>query len=83
MRWMKKLASGLPERLQFDLESYLRSWQFRTGRFTPGEPEYDLLPELVQPGDRVLDIGANIGHYTLEMARLVGPRGPVLLPWNP
>jgi FkbM family methyltransferase len=32
---------------------------------------------LIRPGDTVLDVGANIGYYTLLMARLVGPHGKV------
>jgi FkbM family methyltransferase len=32
---------------------------------------------LVQPGDRVLDIGANMGYYTVLMAQRVGPLGKV------
>src|SRR5262249_54566099 len=32
----------------------------------------------VKPGATVLDIGANIGAHTLQLARLVGPRGRVL-----
>ncbi len=37
-----------------------------------------LLSGLVKPGDCVLDIGANIGYYTLLLARLVGPSGEIL-----
>lgn len=32
---------------------------------------------LVRPGSIVLDIGANIGYYTLEFSKLVGPNGHV------
>jgi protein O-GlcNAc transferase len=35
------------------------------------EPEMSLLPHLLQPGMQALDIGANHGVYTLEMARIV------------
>ncbi len=39
--------------------------------------EYDLIMSLVRPGMTVLDIGANIGIYTVLCARLVGPEGRV------
>jgi FkbM family methyltransferase len=42
------------------------------------EPQYTaLFSRLVRPGDTVLDLGANIGVYTLLAARLVGPTGRV------
>ena len=42
-----------------------------------GKLETDLIKESVQQGDVVLDLGANIGYYTLIFARLVGPQGRV------
>jgi FkbM family methyltransferase len=36
-----------------------------------------LLRRLVHPGQRVLEVGANIGWYTLQSAERVGPRGHV------
>lgn len=42
------------------------------------EPEETLLcQKLIHPGDRVLDIGANIGYYTLLFCDLVSPGGHV------
>jgi FkbM family methyltransferase len=41
------------------------------------ELERQALPALVKPGMTVMDIGANIGGYTLDLSRLVGPTGRV------
>jgi FkbM family methyltransferase len=41
------------------------------------EDEIKFLRHLIQPGQKVIDIGANYGVYTLTMARLVGPAGHV------
>ena len=39
--------------------------------------ETELVRSLVHENDTVLDVGANIGYYTLLFARAVGPRGRV------
>lgn len=41
------------------------------------EQEHHVLPRLVKDGDTVLDIGANVGEYTCQLSRLVGPSGHV------
>ncbi|MCS6915531.1 MAG: FkbM family methyltransferase [Myxococcales bacterium] len=41
------------------------------------EDEIRFIRRLVRPGDRVIDVGASYGVYTLTMARLVGPAGLV------
>ncbi|MGV6875332.1 FkbM family methyltransferase [Pseudochelatococcus sp. B33] len=42
------------------------------------EPELHELDLFVHPGDTFVDVGANIGLYTLKAARLSGPQGRVL-----
>jgi FkbM family methyltransferase len=42
-----------------------------------GKKEAELLQELVAPGMRILDVGANIGLYTLLLSRLTGHAGKV------
>lgn len=37
-----------------------------------------LLNQEIKPGMRVVDVGAHIGYYTLQMARLVGESGEVI-----
>lgn len=41
------------------------------------EDEIRFLRRLLQPGEKVIDIGANFGVYALSMARAVGPAGHV------
>jgi FkbM family methyltransferase len=41
------------------------------------EGEVDLFRSLLEPGDVVIEAGANVGALTLPLARLVGPRGLV------
>lgn len=42
------------------------------------EPELDLMPFAVEPGETVLDIGANFGLWSYHLSRHVGPNGRVL-----
>ncbi len=38
----------------------------------------DLFAQLVRPGDRCVDVGANVGVHTVRMGRLAGPGGEVI-----
>lgn len=42
------------------------------------EPELRELDQLLSPGDVFIDVGANVGLYTLKGARLVGQTGKVI-----
>lgn len=78
MHWLKRLASRLPRRVQQELKRVRFRRQIRSGNFVTAEPEFARLGEWLREGDWVIDIGANIGHYTLRMAELVGRGGRVL-----
>jgi FkbM family methyltransferase len=75
---LKRLVYTLPEHWVVLLKSLYFRRQMKQAAFNPDEVEADLVPSMVQPGDWVLDIGANIGHYTLLFSRCVGPTGRVL-----
>ena len=75
---LKKIISKLPQRFQQEMKRLYFAHQIRNRRFRTDEKEYDHLKEWVQEGDWVLDIGANIGHYTAKLAELVGSTGRVI-----
>ena len=59
---------------QLDLKDYLPRWVFLNA-FEVWETR--LVERLARPGWAAIDVGANIGYYTLLLARLAGPRGRV------
>jgi len=75
---IKKIAAKLPIRWQNELKKFYFSRQIIKNTFEPSEPEYDILPNFINPGDWVVDIGANIGHYTKRFSELVGAQGRVI-----
>ena len=78
MNIFKHLAARLPDRWQAELKRLRYARQIRAGTFRTDEPEYDLLPQLVRPGDWILDVGANVGHYTRRFSELAGAQGRVI-----
>lgn len=78
MTFLKRLAAALPGRWQSELKKRRFARQIRNGTFATDEPEYAILPDVLQPGDWVLDVGANVGHYTKRFSDLVGPHGRVV-----
>jgi FkbM family methyltransferase len=77
LQFAKKLASKLSVRSQQTLKRHYFARQIRRGTFVSSEPEFYRLESMVSAGDWVLDIGANIGHYTLRLSNLVGNEGRV------
>ena len=39
------------------------------GKFQADEPEWEILEKYVSKGDWVIDIGANIGTYTVKLSK--------------
>jgi FkbM family methyltransferase len=52
--------------------------QIGKNSFKTTELEYQLLANWIRTGDWVLDIGANVGHYSLRLSELCGDSGRVL-----
>ena len=75
---LKRIASRFPLTVQNSMKRMLFASQIRRGTFKTDEKEYSRLDEWVSEGDWVIDVGANIGHYTLKLSSIVGATGRVL-----
>lgn len=75
---LKRLAARLPKRFQQSLKRKYFALQLRNHSFRADEPEFELASDLLGQGDWVLDIGANIGQYTIRFSELVGANGRVI-----
>ena len=78
MLMLKKIAAKLPNRWQTELKRIYFKRQINKGTFVTNEPEYKIIRNLITSGDWVIDIGANIGHYTKRFSEIVGPNGRVI-----
>ena len=78
MLQLKQLVSHFPHRWQTELKRIHFGRQINRKKFVTDEPEYKILHKLISPGDWVLDVGANLGHYTNKFSELVGPHGRVI-----
>lgn len=72
--WVIDVREGF--RIQVDGSS-------QTGRMLYATGEYEsettrIVKRLLRPGDTMIDVGANIGYFSLLGARTVGPRGHVV-----
>jgi FkbM family methyltransferase len=73
-RWSRGKLHGYE--MDLDLGRSSERFSYFVGRFYEHATQL-LLMALLRPGDRVADIGANVGEITLLCSRLVGPEGVV------
>ncbi len=70
---IKELEGGL--RIFIDLADCIIGLNVLRGSYE--QSELDFIRRTLQPGQTVLDLGANIGFFTIHIANLVGPDGRV------
>ena len=70
LRWDRQRITGNPARMA-EIQAIYRwgSWEYEVTK---------CFNALVKPGMTVVDVGANLGYYTLLAARRVGPSGRVI-----
>ena len=75
-RWVKRvLFRFFPEGWYRLAQGSAMAWDIRTRAWF--EPEIELLPAAVDPGDCVVDVGANFGMYSYHLSCAVGRHGVV------
>jgi FkbM family methyltransferase len=70
------LTMSTGDRFRINLASLLEWHLWAFGSFENYHAQ--LFPYLVSPGDRCLDVGANIGVHAVRLGRLAGPAGEVI-----
>lgn len=65
------------QKMLVDLDDWIPYQIFLTGYYDVETVHTRFFRGLVQDGTTVFDVGANVGYYTLQAARRVGPRGRV------
>lgn len=77
-----QVARAIVRRLPDSARHFASKWYFfrqvSTGNFRSAEIEWERLGEWLADGDVCIDVGANVGRYTLRMSSLVGPKGHVV-----
>jgi FkbM family methyltransferase len=75
-RSVARVTNHVGDVFDADLSSTLEWHLWAFGRY---EPHFaDLFALLVRPGDRCVDVGANVGVHTVRLARLAGQDGEVI-----
>ena len=65
-----RLACGCS--ISIDPADFMGPQIYVCGEYEAGTTQ--LVSKIIRPGDHVLDLGANVGYFTLMMGCLVGPR---------
>jgi FkbM family methyltransferase len=73
---VQRLTTKHGDQFDADLSSFLEWYLYAFGAFE--EHFAELFGALIGPGDRCIDVGANIGVHTVRLAKLVGARGEVI-----
>jgi FkbM family methyltransferase len=73
---MQRTRTSFGAHLDCDLRDKIPSFIFHFGCWEPNISHW--IGRRLQPGDLFVDVGSNIGYYTLLASKIVGPRGKVV-----
>ncbi len=69
-------GAGHGLRMRVRLDDYIGNFVYYWGCWEPDETW--VLEQFLRPGDVFVDVGANVGYFSLVAAKLVGPSGRVI-----
>lgn len=75
-RWQATANSAWGGRFRLDLEDQVQRCIYCFGVWEPVNTR--VIAALLRPGDVFLDVGANVGYFSVLAARRVGPQGQVV-----
>jgi len=75
---LPEVLNRLPDSMRSPLKRMRYRAQIRGGTFISPEPDFRVLSNYLRPGEWAIDVGANVGHYTLRMSDIVGETGRVV-----
>lgn len=75
---LKRVVARFPDPFQFAIKYLYCASRMMLGRFEETEPEVPLVRRMINNGDLIIDVGANIGTYTSLFSELVGIDGRVI-----
>jgi FkbM family methyltransferase len=75
---VRKFIASRPPKVKHALKLWRYAQQMRSGSFVIDDSEFRRVCEFVKVGDTVIDVGANVGHYTWRLANHLGPTGRVI-----
>jgi len=78
MEFFRKILKKLPDGILISMKKIYYFFLIRAGKFVSSEKEFRILRSIIAEGAKVVDIGANVGRYTLLFSGLVGVKGRVL-----
>lgn len=78
MGFIKWMLKKIPKGYFFIFKKIYIRKKIKRGTFVSEEKEFSFIDKIVKSGDKVVDIGANIGHYTVKFSNLVGEKGRVI-----
>lgn len=76
-KFFQIIFNKLFNRLGLVISVFYFFFLIKKNNFISKEKEFFIIKNLIKKNSNVIDVGANVGRYTFELAKIVGPQGCV------